>query len=302
MLSVLIVNWNTREMLVACLRSIYSDPLGIPLEVVVVDNGSEDGSAEAVEAEFGVRDSLKLIRAGANLGYAAGNNLAFSLCSGSYVLTLNPDTEVRPEVLEESVRILDRLEGFGCLTVRFLGPDGETQRSVRNFPTLANIFGDVFGFGRIAPQSALGNYRAPMFNYELSGPCEQPMTTYLLFKRTDLPLSSGGEKLFDERFPIFFNDVDLLKRMVDGGKRCWYEATLSIMHHHGGSTRLVKKSMIWESHKSLVRYFAKHLRGISRIALPFVAVLSYLAAFVRARGYHGGFRPEHNDLQLEHDR
>ena len=101
--------------------------------------------------------------------------------------------------------------------------------------------------------------------------------------------------------PIF-NEVDLLYRMSRKGWRCRYTPDCRVVHHHGAGTKQAGRAMIWESHRSLVRYFGKHLRGPGRALIPLIAAAAYLGAFIRAKGYHAGFRPEHHDLQLEHDR
>jgi GT2 family glycosyltransferase len=114
------------------------------------------------------------------------------------------------------------------------------------------------------------------------------MGTFLLFRREALP---DPKHPFDEGFPIFFNEVDLLFRMKSAGWDCLYTPNAQIFHHGGESTKQVKKSMIWESHRSLVRYLRKHSGTVaSRLGLPFVAAAIYAAAFVRAKGYHAGFR------------
>ncbi len=288
MLSILIVNWNTCQMLRNCLQSIDDHPPEIPYEVIVVDNDSADQSAEMVESDF---PQATLIKSGKNLGYAAGNNLAFNVAKGDFLLTLNPDTEIPAGTLQSAVETLQSHPECAALSVRFIGPDGETQPSVRDFPTLLNILGDFSGLARLFPESPLSNYRLPNFNYDTSQYAPQPMGTFLLFSRLALSKTTDVQSPFDEQFPIFFNEVDLLKRLENQGYKTWYQGTLSIFHHHGSSTRQVKKNMVWESHKSLVRYFAKHLKGIQRLALPIVALASYTAAFARARGYHAGFRP-----------
>ncbi len=96
---------------------------------------------------------------------------------------------------------------------------------------------------------------------------------------------------FDERFPIFFNDVDLVYRLKKQGWNCLYAPDVRIKHHGGESTKQVRKSMIWESHKSLVRYLWKHYgTGPGVLGLPLLTFFIYAAALVRAKGYDAGFR------------
>jgi len=288
MLSVLIVHWNTADLLERCLGSIFRFHPDLPLEVIVVDNASSDGAPAMVLREF---PQVKLIQPGRNTGYAAGNNLAFSSASGTSLLALNPDTEFVRPTLAEAERLLHADPRRGCLAIRLVDPDGSVQPSVRGFPTWMGIIGDISGLGRRFPGSAWDGYRLSGFDYEGSGPAPQPMGTFLMFRREALSSIGDSGHPFDEEFPIFFNDVDLAKRLGDKGWETWYEASLSILHHGGMSTRQVRKSMIWESHRSLIRYAKKHMLGGSGfIIFPFAATLIWIAALVRAKGFDAGFR------------
>jgi GT2 family glycosyltransferase len=298
-LSILIVNWNTREKLRACLQSIAAHSLPPETEVIVVDNNSSDGSREMTELEF---PWVRLAAFKGNTGYAEGNNLAFRLATGRLLLTLNPDTEFKDDAIFAAYRELDSRPAYGALSIRLILPDGSTQRSVRGFPTLLGVAGALTKLDRLAPRSALGSYTLPLFNHELSQDAPQPMGTFLMFRREALASIGDPQRPFDPQFPIFFNEVDLLYRLKLKGWPTWHMAEASCLHHHGSSTRQVRPAMVWESHRSLVRYLFKHTKGLGRILLPLAAVLSYGAALIRAKGFHAGFRPEHHDLQLEHPR
>lgn len=288
MLSVLIVNWNTRDLLRACLTSIFQNPPSEPLEVVVVDNLSRDASADMVRSEF---PDVLLVDPGKNTGYAAGNNLAFAVAKGEWLLTLNPDTEVFPSTLQGAIDKLKAKPQFGALGVQQIGVDGQVQHSVRGFPRFWGIFGELSGLSRIFPKSALGRYRQRAFDYSKEQPADQPMGTFLLFKRSALEKVGDPKRPFDEQFPIFFNEVDLLYRLAKAGMPCLYTPDVKVKHLGGESTKQVKKSMIWESHRSLMRFFRKHYRTPATAPfLPLLNGLIFLGALVRARGYDAGFR------------
>jgi len=163
---------------------------------------------------------------------------------------------------------------------------------VRGFPTLLGILGDLTGLGRRHPGSIWDAYRLTGFDYETEQSAPQPMGTFLLFRRTALGELGDPGRPFDERFPIFFNEVDLLYRLADAGWEIWYSPKVRILHHGGEGTKQVRPAMIWESHRSLLRFFGKHRGPLYRwLVAPWLALLVYGLAFVRARGYHGGFRP-----------
>jgi GT2 family glycosyltransferase len=283
MISVLIVNWNTRDLLDACLKSIPGNSGGHDVEVIVVDNASHDGSADMVRERH---PHVKLIEPGSNTGYARGNNLAFAASSGGYVLTLNPDTELESETLEESLKAMDRHPEAVALGACQIGTDGLIQRSVRGFPSLRGIIGELTGLAKAYPKSAWGAYQLPAFDYSVEQPAPQPMGTFLFFRRSALDQLQSPP--YDEQFPIFFNEVDLLYRLSKQGGQAWYVPSVRILHHGGEGTRQVRKAMIWESHRSLMRFFEKHHPSP---LLPLLKLLVYAGACLRARGVYAGFRP-----------
>jgi len=288
MLSILIVNWNTRDLLRACLRSISMHPPQCPYEVIVVDNSSRDQSSEMVLREF---PQFHLVASDVNTGYAKGNNLAFTAATGEYLLTLNPDTEFDDGSLDRAIAVLDANPRYGALGARQIGLDGSVQHSVRGFPSLLGIAGDLLGLARSFPHSALGSYRLPAFDYDQEQPAPQPMGTFLLFRREALEAVGDPAHPFDEGFPIFFNEVDLLYRLAKAGWPCLYSPSVRVIHHGGEGTKQVRKSMIWESHRSLVRFLRKHLfRWWNAPLMVLVFGIVYAGAFVRARGYDAGFR------------
>jgi GT2 family glycosyltransferase len=283
MLSVLIVNWNTHRFLKSCLSSLSRFPSREPTEVVVVDNASSDGSAGMVADEF---PQVRLVASPSNTGYAKGNNLAFEQAGGDWLLTLNPDTEVVEGTLDEAIRVLVENPKAGCVGVRQIGPDGSVQKSVRGFPTFLGILGDVLKIRT----GQFDSYRLSRFDYGVQQEAPQPMGTFLLFRRAALAGVGDPKHPFDEDFPIFFNEVDLLLRLRKAGWTTLYTPNAQILHHGGESTKLVRKSMIWESHRSLVRFLRKHGgTGPQRLGLFLLAPIIYVAAFIRAKGYHAGF-------------
>jgi len=287
MLSILIVNWNTRDLLRECLLSIYGHAPQEPFEVIVVDNASSDGSADMVRIEF---SKAQLIEPGINTGYARGNNLAAERATGEWLLTLNPDTEMLENTLQSAVDKLRANSSYGALGIQQMGPDGKTQRSVRGFPSFRGIVGDLFGLGKVVG-GPFDSYRLTRFNYTREQAAPQPMGTFILFRREALAAVGDPKHPFDENFPIFFNEVDLLYRMAKAGWPCLYTPDVRIKHLGGESTKQVRKSMIWESHRSLGRFFDKHYRTpLNAPFLPLLRALLSFSALIRARGTHGGFQ------------
>lgn len=267
-----------------CLASIPRTP---NVRVIVVDNNSTDSTAKLIRAEF---PSVKLVVNSRNAGYAHANNQGLrELGLGvrgpgsapvsdprtptpepSFLLLLNPDTVLPSGGIERMVEHLEAHPGAGVLAPRLTDSDGNAQASVRRFPTYRNMLGALFGRG--------GDYRMKGFDYDGVQEVEQPMASCLLF-RSEVLARVG---LFDEQFPMFFNDVDLLKRVHEAGWKIVYYPEVSVWHYVGGSTELRRTAMIISSHHSLFRYFRKHDRSgwFWLKAMPLALVVE-LAAFAR---------------------
>jgi len=286
MLSIIIVNWNTKAMLVACLDSIFLNPPSCEFEVIVVDNASHDGSSKIIGENY---PNVKLLSQNVNTGYAGGNNLGFQIAKGEWLLALNPDTEILSGTLDKAIKILENRSSYGVLAATLVGPEGEIQSSVRGFPTLKGIIGDIIGIGKKKPGSQWDSYRMTSFDYKIEQPAPQPMGTFLLFRREALNSICAESSPFDEDFPIFFNDVDLLLRLTQNGWPCLYTPKIQVLHHGGMSTKQVRKPMIWESHRSLMKYLLKHNLSGSALNQKMIRFGLILGAWIRARGYYERF-------------
>ncbi|MER3413283.1 MAG: glycosyl transferase family 2 [Armatimonadota bacterium] len=285
MLSIVIVNWNTKALLEKCLASLQQHAPAESFEVIVVDNASEDGSAAMVRSRF---PQVRLLTERANHGYAAGNNIGIRAALGDAILLLNPDTEFIDDSLQRSVDILRSMPTVGVLAARLVSPDGSTQSSLRSFPRPLPVLFDLLGFARLFPRSRFfAKYRYRFFDYDSPAEVEQPMGTFLLSRRA--VFDQVG--LFDERFPIFFNDVDWCLRVRNAGWTVYYHPGVRVIHHGGAGTRQVHKSMIWESHRSLLRFYDKwYLRWWNLPLIWLFRLVVLAAAFIRTGGIHAGYR------------
>ncbi|MGC8667968.1 MAG: glycosyltransferase family 2 protein [Chthonomonadales bacterium] len=277
-LSIILVNWNTRDYLLGALHSIYRNPPPFEFEVIVVDNASADGSAEAVARKY---PQVCLIANNANEGYARGNNQGVAASRGRYVLLLNPDVVVWPGSLERAVELLERRPEVGVLAAKLVHPDGTVQKSVRGFPRPAAMIFEVTGIAALFRRSRIINaYRMDWFDYEHEAVVEQPMGTFLLMRRSVFDRIGA----MDECFPIFFNDVDWLYRANRNGVVVLYTPSVVVTHYGGGSTRLVRGMMAWESRRGLLQFYRKHYRSPLFLPVYWVAALaSWVHAWIAAR-------------------
>jgi N-acetylglucosaminyl-diphospho-decaprenol L-rhamnosyltransferase len=251
-LSVCIVNWNTKELLAACLDTVFQEiDRGLAAEVIVVDNGSSDGSPEIVGSAF---ERAHLIRNSVNLGFARANNQAVDRARGRYVLLLNSDTLVSKDSLRILLDYMEEHPECGALGPMILNPDGTLQVSAARFPRLRNAaLGGVFSnevFRRVFPGrrffAELGLTAADHAECQsvdwLLGCC-------LLLPREAL-LGVGG---LDEDIFFFYEEADLCKRLKDAGWQVLYYPAATIVHLGGGSY-----SKVW----TLDEQVGRQLRGL----------------------------------------
>lgn len=285
MLSVCIVNWNTCEQLRACLCSLRTHPYhgAGGTEVVVVDNASGDGSAALVRDEF---PEVRLLANNANEGYARATNQALAVARGDLLLLLNPDVEVTPGALDTLARMLGSRPDAAAAAPKLVHPDGRVQASLRGFPTPGALLWDVSGLARVFPSNRVwGAYRMTYWDYDRPGPVAQPMASCLLLTR------HAYEKVgpMDERFPLFFNDVDWCLRTHQAGLEIYYTPNAVVVHQGGASTSQVRIQAVRESHQALLRFYDKHYKHT--IARPLYALIRALViAGAWARTKRQGFK------------
>lgn len=248
-----IVSWRTRDLLRRCLGSVVAQPE--VARVTVVDNASQDGTVEMVKESF---PDVTLIANTENLGFAAANNQAICTGSAPFVLLLNPDTQVQSGALSALRERLESSGDIGAIAPQLVLPDGRVQRSCRAFPTPAAVLVDALGLWRVAPgNERFGAYRMTYWGHDSPRDVDQPMASALGIRRQ--ALDEVG--LFDEDFPLYFNDVDLCYRLHEAGWRIVFEPAAKVLHHHGQSTWQVRPAAVLESHRSLLRFYRKHYRG-----------------------------------------
>jgi GT2 family glycosyltransferase len=254
-LGICIVNWNTRELLRRCLACLPAATEGLQVDTVVVDNASGDGSAQMVRDEFA---GVRLIANAQNRYYAAGNNQGLEALQTPCKLLLNSDIEAPAGALRTLVEWLEAHPRAGAVAPRLVYPDGRLQHSCRSFPDPDTVWWEALGLSRAFPRSRrFGKYKMTWWDYAQERPVDQPMASALLLRSS--ALEQVG--LFDEGFPMFFNDVDLCRRLWDAGWEVWYTPAATVAHHHGASTRLARRAMVAESGRSFLRYYEKQYRG-----------------------------------------
>jgi GT2 family glycosyltransferase len=265
-LSVVIANWNTRELLRELLRSYATHRPRTPNEVIVVDNGSTDGSGEMLRKDF---PWVVRIENPTNTGYARANNQGFASARGSFVLLLGSDTVVLDRSFDRMVEILRASPAVGAVACRLLNPDGSPQQSCRRFPRVRDAVLTYLSLHRFA-----GRYNLDRFDYSKTQAVEQPAATCLLIRKS--VIQSIG--LFDERYTILYNDVDFCKRIHDAGWTILYSADAEIRHYGSQSTKRAGPALRLEMYRNILLYYRLHAGRWSELILRPILTVRLIAA------------------------
>lgn len=266
LVSVIVVNWNTKEDLRACLVSLRRHVSRVPLQVIVVDNASEDGSREWLEGQRG----LEIVLNPGNRGFAPAVNQGLALARGKYTLLLNSDVTFREDAVAPLACFLARHPSAGAAASAFFYPDGRPQPHVRPFPTLRMAFDSLSGLDRLSPRlfpSAETWMHA--FDGGRTQTCPQVGATFMMLP-TALFRGMGG---MDERQFILYNDVDLCERLWAKGRPVWYVSGVRVFHGGCRSTRRAGPGLRLRMYADILRYFRKRSGWV---AVPVLAPILFL--------------------------
>ena len=265
-LSIVIVNWNTRELLNKCLQSIYADPYCQQSEIWVGDNASSDGSAHFVRTEF---PQVRLIENSENLGFAAANNRALRGSSSDKVLLLNPDTEVKLGAIRVLASFLDANPQAGATGPMLIDSMGMAQVSVGEAPSLMGEFVRLFhlrsGFESTLNSTQDGQPQDRQVDV-LQGAC-------LMLRRS--ALDEVG--LLDEDYFMFSEEVDLCQRLRKAGWTIHWVPEAKVIHHGGQSSQQVPMESFLHLYRGKITYFRKQHGTMAAIAYKAILVAASLA-------------------------
>ncbi len=296
-LSVVILNWNVRDLLRGCLRSLLRasgegevDGRPLAVEIIVVDSASADGSAGMVEQEF---PEVRLIASGENLGYSRGNNLGLAASRGRHLLVLNPDTQVAAGALRTLVAYTEAHPQAGILGPRLLNADGSPLPSRRRFPTLATAFFESTWFQGVAPRRLLDRYYARDLPEDAAAEVEWVTGACLLVRRAVYEQIGG----FDEGFFMYSEELDYCRRARAAGWQVVYFPEAVVYHFEGKSSEQAVPERHLRFQRSKIRYFRKYHGRAAAFALWLFLLASYayqlaLEAFKAILGHKRAMRRE----------
>jgi GT2 family glycosyltransferase len=271
-LSIIIVNWNTKENLKECLDSLHVKKLDFSFEVIVVDNASSDGSGKMVSKRY---PQVLLLANEENVGFSRANNQAIELCRGRYVLLLNPDTVVLGSCLERMLDFMEKHPEAGAAGCKILNTRGELEpfRSAKRFPTpLTKFFVDL-QWDRLFPRIRLfGQYS--MMDWDRSEEKEiDVLSGAFMFVRKKIIQEVG---LLDESFFLLAEDIDWCRRIKQGNWKILFNPDAEIIHHSGKAIDQVVSTRLKNAIFSHLLYFEKHNRRIDPIVFRFLQSITHL--------------------------
>ncbi|MFA5184247.1 MAG: glycosyltransferase family 2 protein [Patescibacteria group bacterium] len=254
-LSVIIVSWQVREKLRANLSALLASAGSLRLEIYVVDNGSADGSAEMVRTEF---PGVKLIANQENRGFAAANNQALRSASGRFTLLLNPDMRVEADTLEKILawaRNNPQATVIGC---KLIDSEGKIIRQVRRFPRFFDQLMVTLKIPHLFP-AVVNGYLCSGFDYETAAAVDSIRGALFLINREAYQRISGGQPpLLDERYFIWFEEVDFCRQVKAAGGEIWYTPAAACLDYVGQSFKQIKRAQGQQYFRdSMLKYFEK---------------------------------------------
>lgn len=272
--SLIIVNYKVKPLVVRLLLSIRAH-VRVPHEVFVVDNASGDGIADDIRRDF---PEVRFIGNGTNRGFAAANNQAIREAKGRHVMLLNPDTELVEDAPAALVRFADTHPDAAVVGCRILNPDRTLQRSVLGFPTLRDQSAILLKLHHVFPRMpALRRYFRPDFTSALPTPVDQVIGAAFLMTRTGLDRLGP----LDERYFIWFEEVDWCRMAKDAALSVWYVPEVSVIHHGGQSFSQVfapRRQRYFDD--SLAKYMAKHHGRAAGLAMRALHLPAMLLAWI----------------------
>lgn len=270
-LSIIIVNWNAGSQLRACIASIAQagGRMSQPCQVVVVDNASADDSLLGID-QFGM--SIRLIVNPNNRGFSAACNQGVREADGDYLLFLNPDTHLFGDSLTEPLKFMERPENatVGICGIRLVDESGNTSTCAARFPTLRVLAGTILGLARYFPGSFPQHFMMPE---ELNGSqvVDQVIGAFFLIRREVFIRCNG----FDERFFVYFEEVDLSLRAKQLGYASYFLSDVAAFHKGGGCSEQVKAARLFYSLRSRVLYAQKHYSAAELLGLGVLMAIEF---------------------------
>jgi GT2 family glycosyltransferase len=266
-LVVVIVNWNSKNFLQECLRSIFASKSQYSYQVIVIDNGSTDGSVEMVKNLF---PAVNIEKNTSNTGFARANNQILKHINSNYALLLNADTIVNQGAFDVMLDFLNSSPGYAVVGPAILNGDSTPQRTGARFPTNWSLLVEALFLDRLFPQLKLfGSHKELYIDFNVPREVDYVQGSCLMVKTSVL----RDVGYLDERFFMYFEETDLCFRVKKAGWKIWFLPTASVIHFGGGETAHYDEWRIVHYHNSLFQFYSKHYSYRARVMLRCILFL-----------------------------
>jgi GT2 family glycosyltransferase len=260
-LSIIIVTYNNADTIGRCLHSLLDTTDAAGTEIIIIDNDSPDNTVDVINEVITRNTSehaIRLIENSDNLYFAAGCNQGLDAATGEYLVLLNPDTVSLPGTWSTLVGWYEAHPKAGVIGPRMLNETGGTVPSCREFPTVRTLLFETLLLPCVfSGHRQFDHWRMGYFDHAQTRRVDQPMGACMLTRR-DKYTDVG---MLDERFPMFFNDVDWCRRFQDSGYDNYFVSESQLVHVGGHSVRRRPLTMLWFSHRGFLAYLKKYTRG-----------------------------------------
>lgn len=259
-ISVVIINYNTRALTLACLRSLFHHTTGLDWEVILVDNASTECDPAVFQDAY---PAIRLIRSKTNTGFAGGNNLGLQYAAGKYVLLLNSDIELKDNALLEAWQFMEANPRAGVCTIRLVYPDGRHQAVAQRFPSVRYKLAELLRLQKLIGRKRSGQFLlGAFFDFRTTVRADWVWGAFFLFRHSMLE-ALPGRKLNDEYF-MYGEDMQWCFDFRQRGWEVWYLARPEAIHYMGGSSgnkqrlmqegreRFYKKNYGWMHRKLII--------------------------------------------------
>lgn len=269
-ISVVIVSWNTCDILKECLTSVYQQSNLLDIEVIVIDNASTDGSVKMIKREF---PKVKLICNNRNRGFAAANNQGMEIAQGKYILLLNSDTIILKNAIDRVVTFAEEHHDAAVIGCRVLNPDRTLQNTCFMFPSILNLFLAATYLYKVFPKSKFfGRERMTWWNRDTVRKVDVVTGCFMLVRRE--AIENTGQ--MDERFFMYGEETDWCYRFKNANWRILFTPDAKIIHYGGKSSEQISDKMLIQLRKSILTFIKKHHSLLYYILSYFLVWLFFL--------------------------
>jgi len=277
-LSIIIVNWNVKDLLYKCLQSIFLFTKNINFEVIVVDNDSNDGSREMLREWAAKNKNTQVIFNKENVGFSKANNQGLAMAKGKYVLFMNPDMELVENTGKLLFDFMEKMPSVGVCTCRLQYPDGSEQPNIKRDPNFFSQIWILYKLHHLYQPKFLKRYLACDFDYNNEQEVEQIMGAFVFIKKEVIKKIGG----WSQDYFIWWEDVDLCTRLRKVGERIIYTPKSRVIHHESKSfaqqlsfakQKIFNKSMLiyFQKYHSRLDWFVLKMAGWDSLVLSLLA-------------------------------